>query len=576
MNKKKIIFIISIIVLFLIVISVILISKNKAKLDYKIEVVNEINYMLYSENNKFGVIDKSGNIVVQSQYDEVQIPNPSKPIFICMYNYNEEKNQYTVKVLNDKSEQILYQYLYVEAIKLNAGISEIPYEKSVLKFMQNGKYGLINFNGDIIIKPKYDEIKSLDYREGLLVVKKDDKYGIININGATVVKEKYDFIESDRYYDNDAEYKKSGFIVGNKIGEEYKYGYLNAQGKKILDNIYDQIERIENKDDIYIVAFKDEKAGLYKGKNNVIKHEYEDIQYDKNNNCLIIQQDSKQGISDLNGNILFELKYDNIYISGKYINAQNATDVEIFDFNTKQKIELDNIIGLNQTDNDKYLVAITNDEKYKIYNTENNQIMKNEYDYLEYIYDDYFIVMNNKKYGIIDINEEKLIDIKFDYIQKIENTKLIQAIDNSKKTTNIYIQDKLIASMNNGVVCIKDDHIVLQSNSDIKYISYDGKLVNSTDLFEKNIYVFCKNNKWGFEDKDHKVIVNAEYDLVTELNKYGFAGIKKDGKWGVINSEGNIILEPTYEIDSNNPNFIGKFYEYDLGYGEPYFISDNK
>ena len=57
------------------------INKNVIK-DYQLEIVYEINYMLAKENNKFGVIDKAGNKVIDTLYDEIQIPNPSKPVFI--------------------------------------------------------------------------------------------------------------------------------------------------------------------------------------------------------------------------------------------------------------------------------------------------------------------------------------------------------------------------------------------------------------------------------------------------------------------------------------------------------------
>ena len=55
------------------------------------------------------------------------------------------------------------------------------------------------------------------------------------------------------------------------------------------------------------------------------------------------------------------------------------------------------------------------------------------------------------------------------------------------------------------------------------------------------------------------------------MNKYGFAGIKQDGKWGVIDSEGNIIVEPTYELNDNNPTFIGQYYQVIYGNGEIYY-----
>ena len=63
-----------------------------------------------------------------------------------------------------------------------------------------------------------------------------------------------------------------------------------------------------------------------------------------------------------------------------------------------------------------------------------------------------------------------------------------------------------------------------------------------------------------------------EYEMVTEFNNYGFAGIKKDGKWGVVNSEGTIIQEPIYELKWENPSFIGKYYKVQA-WGEQYYSS---
>ena len=67
------------------------------------------------------------------------------------------------------------------------------------------------------------------------------------------------------------------------------------------------------------------------------------------------------------------------------------------------------------------------------------------------------------------------------------------------------------------------------------------------------------------------------YDKVTEFNSYGFAGIKKDNKWGVINETGDIIIEPSYIIqdDSTAPEFLGQYYKIYYGYGENYY-TDHK
>ena len=578
---KKRVFFICLIIFCLTAISIFvgvgIAQKNNSRFDYEIEEVKEIDYMVFKENNKFGVINKKGDVIVQPKYDVVQIPNPSKPVFICKYNYNAENNQYNIKVFNDKSEQILYQFVIVEPIELNSGISSIPYEKSVLKFAENGKYGLIDFQGKVIVKAKYEEINSFDFNEGLLLVKEKDKYGIININGAVVVKPKYDKIESDGYYEEGAGYKKSGFIVGTKSGDTYKYGYIGFDRKKVLDMKYEQIARIPNtskNDDIYLLAIQNGKVGFYKNKNNIINHEYEDMAYDSNNNCLILQKDSKQGIAELDGNIVIDIKYDNIYVSGKFINAQIGDNVDIYDYSNKEKISYDNVIGINQTINEKYSIAIMNNDKFKILKNDEKTLSDNEYDYLEYVYDDYFLTFKNQKFGIIDVNNKKIIDFKYDSIQKIGDTKLVQAINLVKNKKDIIVNDKVIASMGEVEIYIKDKYVILQSSSDRKYIDFEGNEVELSSIEDKALYSFCKNKKWGFKNKEGNTVIEAQYEFVTEFNEYGFAGIKKAGKWGVINLSGEVIVEPQYEIESNNPQFVGKYYECDLGYGQPYFISE--
>lgn len=80
------------------------------------------------------------------------------------------------------------------------------------------------------------------------------------------------------------------------------------------------------------------------------------------------------------------------------------------------------------------------------------------------------------------------------------------------------------------------------------------------------------------ENGDLKIIcgntkIDAIYDMVTELNKYGFAGVKKDGKWGIIDSNANLILEPSYKLELQEPEFIGKYVKLNFGYELVYYTS---
>ena len=117
-----------------------------------------------------------------------------------------------------------------------------------------------------------------------------------------------------------------------------------------------------------------------------------------------------------------------------------------------------------------------------------------------------------------------------------------------------------LVSKDNAEMDIVNNHIELKTDDKIMYYTLDGKEVDNKTVYIKNeIYTDEKNGKWGFVDASDNVIVEYDYDYLTEVNEYGFAGIYKNGKWGVVDSKGKIILEPTYEINIEDPIFIGEY-----------------
>ncbi|CDA30878.1 kWG Leptospira repeat protein [Clostridium sp. CAG:492] len=576
--KKKVIVVLSIIILIIGIISIIKYNKNKSKFDYTIEQISEVNYFLLMQNNKYGVINKNGDIVVDPVYDVVEIPNASKPVFICKGNYDQNSGEYNIQVFNDKEEPILYQYYTVEAIKLNNVESNGNYEKSVLKYKSDNKYGLIDFSGNKITDAIYDSIEGFNYREGILLVKKSDKYGIINIKGASIIKPKYDEILCDEYYTTDSKYDKSGYIVGTKTDKGMRYGYIDGiKRKQILKNEYNDIYRITDKMDdnnIYLVAFKDGKAGVYQNKKKIINNEYEDILYDANNDLLTLQKTSKQGVSKFDGTTIIPIEYDNIFFAGEYINAQKGDKIDIYNFDgTKENSEY---ISRKSVADKKYEIVSTSDDKYKIINNENNKVIDDNYQYVQYLFKNYFSVTKDNKYGIIDSDGNTILDFKYNIVRLLENSNVIQVIDDK---SNIELLDenlKSIIKIKDANIYTYDNYFKVYSDDSVQYFDKSGKKLESKDVFPNNkLFAYKEKNKWGFKDKDGNIVVKPIYDMVTEFNEYGYAGIKSKNKWGSINENGDVIKEPTYEVESNIiPSFIKEYYQVDLGYGEPYYTNE--
>jgi hypothetical protein len=572
--KKKSMIIITIVILILIaLVSVFIYNKViESGKNYEIEQVSQYNYFILKQDDLYGVIDKNGNSIIATEYSEIKIPNPEKAVFVC---YKGE----STKILNENGEEILSQYNDIEPIRLKNITSELMYEKSVLKYAKDGKYGLINFEGKEITKPIYDEIDSLSYKEGELLVKQNDKYGVINIKGNKIVEIEYDTIAVDEYYTDENHYKYAGYIVSVTTQEGYRYGYLNNKGKEVLKTEYNDIERvteIEDNANSYLICAKNGQYGITKNSEQIVENEYQSIRYDNTNNVFVIEKSKKYGIANIDGQLIVPVEYNQIDITGIYLYAQNEQGTTVYN-NSGTQVNIDSNVAILNTSNEKYKIRINNENgtKYGVINKEGKQLIEENYNYIEYLYDNYFIVSNeNGKLGILDDKETEKIEINKDSLQKIQDTELIQTTLTESKTTQIYSNTmEKICEMNNANVEVMDDYIKVYNETDVKYFSKDGKELKNTEVYSNNkLFVKVENEQYGFVDANGNVVVDYKYDKAYEFNQYGFAAVKKDGKWGAINEQGQEVIAPTYEFKEQiEPSFIGRYYRVTYGFGEFYY-----
>lgn len=579
-GKLKWIIIGIVLILAISIISIIIV--NEMQTQYSVEEIKDYNYFILDSNGKYGVVDKSGNVIIEPEYAIVQIPNPSKDVFICLTQ--EEQSKYTTTVYNKQKKVLFEEYKNVQAIPIDINIDKSPYEKSTLIYEKDGKYGLINFKGKEIAKPIYDSISSINYKEGSFLVKQGDKVGIINMKGKEIIPIEYETITSDNYYSETTKNKTTGFIVSKKTEDGYRYGYIDYKGNTVLKTEYTQLERvteIQDEKNIYFIAFKDGQAGLLKNQDTILNYEYEDIQYNNLNNTFIVQRNRKEGAVTIEGQTILHPEYDTILFAGIYLNAIKGNSTLIFDLQGNQ-IQTD-IISMNKTENPKYFIAIDKSNNYTVVDSNRNVLIDNNYNYIEYLAEDYFIVARDGKNGVIDITGKSVLELKYDSIFKINNTNLLQAEMSENNMIELYNSEiKKVAAMEKAMV--KDyassnntnkKYIVLTSETELSYYDENGNKLEAKEIFTDN-KLFAKkiNDKWGFIDVNSNLAIQNEYEMVTDFNEYGFAGIKKDGKWGVINQEGTIVQEPIYNIEWFQPSFIGKYYKINAWYGDSRYSDD--
>ena len=431
-NMKKVLAtIIAIVVVIMIVISLkrLLTDTEKNK-----DVSSLDTYISIFENNKWGVIDNKGNKIINPTYDEmIIIPDKNKGLFICSYDINYNNETYKTQVLNEEGNEILKEYEQIEAIE-NTDDSMVWYDNSILKYKQNGKYGLIDFNGKKILNAEYDNIYALKGVEKSLIVEQNGKKGLVNTSmGEIIVPVEYSEVT------NLSENYEAGYIVKNEAG---KFGIIGADKSKILDANYDEIKRVsgnnyyvvvqngklqiienmgklvldkgfDSVEDINVnnfIVIKNSKYGVIsKEGTDIIPAEYEDLKFTFSN-YYIAQKNGEYGIIDNSGNTVVDFKYSNL----SYIKSADFFEAEKVDYKTdiidrNFKTVLEDIIISDLNVENGYL-RVRKDNEYKYYNFKFEE--KNNKEMLAT--NTLFLIKENCKYVYENKKGERIVDCIYD------------------------------------------------------------------------------------------------------------------------------------------------------------------
>ncbi len=427
LNFKKVVgVIVALAVIVMIIISIVNIVKNSGE---KVEIKNYSYYTAY-ENGKFGVINNDGETVIEPSYDEmIAIPNNSKPIFICTYDVDDENGTYKTKAINEKNEEILTGYDEIEAIDNLDSKQNFWYEDNVLRVSKNGKYGIINFEGQEVLPCEYDEITALKGVTSNFIVKKDDNVGLVNEKGQTIINTEYkNILTLEEGY-------KSEYIV---IDANNKYGLISTTGTILIEPKYKGIKYLgssnlfavkkdktwqlmdteENKiiiDDEYediveaksdnIIIKKDGKYGVVtKTNKEKIEPQYEDLKY-AFSIYYIAKKDGKYGVINLENKAVIKFEYENmVYVeNGGFIQADKTdTETVIFDNNLGQKI-----VGIvSEVNTEKGYIKVYTNNEYKYYNFKLEE--KSSSDLLTE--NTLFLSKKDGKYGYVDKSGGVVVD----------------------------------------------------------------------------------------------------------------------------------------------------------------------
>lgn len=480
LNKKKVLgVIITIAVIIMIIFSINGILKHQI-----IPVAETPNsyYTVYS-NGKWGVINNNGDTIISLTNDEmIAIPNKEKAVFVCVYDVNEQTGEYKTRVLNERNEQIFTNYERVEVIENFDSKQNIWYENNILRVYQNGKYGLIDLDGNVILNCEYDEITALKSVTENFIVKQNDKVGLVNSKGQEIIKTEYKEIKTlEEGYKNE-------YLV---MDENDNYGVISTSGTIIVTPAYKDIKYLGNAENYAVLI--DNVWTLIKKNGEVLNNTYN-------------------------------------YIS----------------------IKGDNVI-------------IEQEGKYGIITTRGEEKIAPTYESLEYAFSVYYIAKQEGKYGIINIENETVIPFDYTNMYYIEDKSILVA-DLTDVETVLF--DSNLSQKLKGIFVFEDEYIRARIDGQNKYYNYKFEEKQNRELLTKNtIFVSEHNGKYGYVNAAGDIVVDYIYDEAKEQNEAGYAAVKQNGQWGVIDKSGKLVLEPSVNLDNNlYIDFVGTYHLADEGF----------
>lgn len=383
-----------------------------------------------------------------------------------------------------------------------------------LIFSEDDFQGILNQNGDVIVKPQFKKLdfmskaNSIDRNYELLIAKRGDSSAILDLSGHPKTDYEFSYIGQ----------LKNGFKVAKK---DRKYGVLDNNYNNIIPYIYDDLIQRPNLG--YLVKIND-KYGLidFNGKELV------PIIYDQLNfvtsNIFRASLNGTHGYIDSNNNLLFPISNEGeAYWDSITIDKGNEKCI----FVANKLFCADRI--LNTFDGKRFEIRFKKNGNWGFMDDSNKVVFEAIYEDSSRLTDDLFEITNGDGTALYHIGKEKfLTDFIFGDI-------------------GVFVESIAIAQINKKGVLLKKNGKLIKLPKEVEHIEKFQRDPNFLKF--KN-----KKNKVGLLNRKGKIIIPPVYDNIefedediVESTNYFF--VEKDGLWGVIDTQNNLIIPYKYTSD---------------------------
>lgn len=490
-----------------------------------LEVVNSSSFLVVKNSKgKLGVINQSGNIVIDFIYDTIE---PCSNGVFSVSIISENKTSYAV--VNSEGTVILSSLL--KAYEFSNGFF---YEDD-----ENQKTKWYSITGKLVFEGEADPLSS-DY----IAVSKNSKWGIIDKNGEKIIN----FLYSEIALLSEC------FIVLR----EDKIGLIDLNGKIIVDAIYNSIECVTINNDSWQLGNQTDLMSCH-------GFGWSDTYY--LGFCPEYNFDTK-GNFDYDGHKCDKLKRSVIKISKNYRKSTFSIS-----FNGHKEFDLS-----------KPLILAT-DEYQELYLHSEGIMCNGRFSKIEQLTQISFVVQSENLYGVYRIDTDSLIiPIEYDRIQFMGGHTALLCKDNLWGAQDLLLKSSRFRSIYAvSIPCENMELNILNSSQTIfgakkQYKNYKDELEPYYTILENNgketadfhsdfcfdsqfkrynnrHFLTSQHGKFGFVTLSGYTSIPFIYDEITE-RKGGNFNVRIGNAWGIIDIDGHELIPTKYSAPI--PLFIAK------------------
>jgi len=170
------------------------------------------------------------------------------------------------------------------------------------------------------------------------------------------------------------------------------------------------------------------------------------------------------------------------------------------------------------------------------------------------------IACKGSKYGLVNLKGEKILPFEYDHISNYDNPLLFKVIQNHKCGLASSEGKFLADIIYNEIEYISPEKIYLRIGEDVGICDIDGKMIVPVKYedaaYSGNLIAMVKErSRWYLLNCTSGTLSETQYNEVYEIRTgihtdnsmiKGYY-VKKNGKWGCIDSFGNTVIDTKYE-----------------------------